>query len=222
MTDISDLAAVVGANARRIRLASETTLEEVSREARHVGLRWTTGKVGDLEAGRIKPTLPTLLSLSIALSSATDQDVALSDLVAHDGNIRINDELIMTGRAVAAALRGEPVERPGVDATGVVSDALRELSELPAWLRQGVRMGTVRQIHHDSTETDAKVSRELGVSDLFMVFLSAKLWGETFTQKRNELAGADANAQKRGRVTRELKAELSKFIAQQKDLHNAP
>ena len=47
--------------------------------------------------------------------------------------------------------------------------------------------------------------------------LSYRLWGGTFTEERDRLAGADANAQKRGRVTRELRAELQNAITDGND-----
>jgi hypothetical protein len=38
------------------------------------------------------------------------------------------------------------------------------------------------------------------------------VWGRTFSEERDRRAGGEANAQKRGRVTREMKAELEQVI----------
>jgi hypothetical protein len=41
-----------------------------------------------------------------------------------------------------------------------------------------------------------------------------RLWnGRTFGEERNQRAGPDANQQKKGRTTRELRAELEKALA---------
>jgi hypothetical protein len=40
----------------------------------------------------------------------------------------------------------------------------------------------------------------------------AWLWGQSLSAKRDELAGADANAQRRGQISRQLKEQLRKAI----------
>jgi hypothetical protein len=40
----------------------------------------------------------------------------------------------------------------------------------------------------------------------------AHRWRRTFVAERDKRAGADANAQRRGHVSRELKAELRKVL----------
>lgn len=37
----------------------------------------------------------------------------------------------------------------------------------------------------------------------------AKLWGRTFNAERDDRAGPDPNAQRRGQISRKLKAELA-------------
>lgn len=213
-TEPDELAVVVGRNARKIRTQTGATLEDVAREARLVGLKWTTGKVGDLEAGRMKPSLQTLLALSLALASATEEELTLPDLVEHDGPVRINDRLVVRGDEVAAALRGEPLRHP--DMQRLASDmreSLGEFEAVPQSAREGVSVGTLRRLAHEAGETESRIARELGISNEHMLFLSAKLWGMTFTQKRNELAGENGNPQKRGRFSRILKGELRQAIS---------
>jgi hypothetical protein len=41
----------------------------------------------------------------------------------------------------------------------------------------------------------------------------AELWGRTFVAERDRRAGPDVNAQRRGRISRQLKAELQKALA---------
>ena len=61
MSDPLPLAHVVGRNVRRLRDGAAATLDDVAKAARENGLRnWGTGRVSDLEHGKVSPTLATL------------------------------------------------------------------------------------------------------------------------------------------------------------------
>jgi hypothetical protein len=47
---------------------------------------------------------------------------------------------------------------------------------------------------------------------MLLAGLSAALWKRTFSQERDRRAGPEANAQKRGQVSRELRKELQAVI----------
>jgi hypothetical protein len=47
--------------------------------------------------------------------------------------------------------------------------------------------------------------------------VSFQLWQGTFTEERDRRAGPDANQQKRGRISRDLRAELEKALADGND-----
>jgi hypothetical protein len=47
--------------------------------------------------------------------------------------------------------------------------------------------------------------------------VSFRLWHRTFSEERDRRAGPDANQQKRGRVSRELRTELENAIADGND-----
>jgi hypothetical protein len=55
--------------------------------------------------------------------------------------------------------------------------------------------------------------KRIGVEPFAGAAAMAKLWGKTFVARRDELAGLDANAQRRGRISRQLKAELQELIS---------
>lgn len=60
-----------------------------------------------------------------------------------------------------------------------------------------------------------RAATALGVSREQLSELSFLLWhGRTFSEERDRRAGADANPQKRGRVARELRAELAEALAE--------
>ena len=71
-----------------------------------------------------------------------------------------------------------------------------------------VEMPVMLQVERQSGEAELKMARALGVDRWLVDLASAARWGRTLAAERDDRAGTDANAQKRGRITRELKAEL--------------
>lgn len=55
---------------------------------------------------------------------------------------------------------------------------------------------------------DVRFARSLGLDKKQAAGAMAQAWGKTFVQQRNSLAGADATPQRKGQVSRALKAEL--------------
>ena len=55
--------------------------------------------------------------------------------------------------------------------------------------------------------------KSLGADPYHGSLAMAKLWGRTFVAERDRRAGPDANAEKRGQISRQLKAELQKVLA---------
>ena len=79
------VAEVIGDGAQAFRLDAEVTLEQMARAAQRYGLPWTSGRVGDFEAGRTAPTLPTLLAATAALGDVIGRPVSLAELVTGEG-----------------------------------------------------------------------------------------------------------------------------------------
>ncbi|WP_148222493.1 helix-turn-helix domain-containing protein [Rhodococcus opacus] len=184
------LTLVIGANVRRMRTDAGATLDTVAQYAREAGLKWSTGKVGDLESGRVSPTLPTLLSVCIALSAATRAPVALSDLVQCDGAVQINERLVMDGSDLVGALQGKPADQEPPEGA----------SAAELMLAMAIRQA--------GGEAEQRAAQSLGITGRRFAELSHELWGRSFAEERDSRAGTGANAQKRGRVARDLKAEL--------------
>lgn len=61
--------------------------------------------------------------------------------------------------------------------------------------------------------TEDRLAARLGISRDELAALSLRLWRKPFSQERDRLAGPDANKQKRGQVSRALRAELEKALA---------
>lgn len=221
VTESKPLAEVVGQNARNHRLRHDAKLEDVSRAARDYGLKWSTGRVGDLESGRIPATLPTLLALAQALGDVTSERVSVADLVHVDGWVEINPGLIIRGGALSSALRGEPMNLlvsdvlgASEECEGVVSRSFAQLEADNARLDADtdLNFGEIRDAMKNFGIAEERIAKQLKISDYLLTCVSLILWGSTFSAERDRRAGTDANAQRRGQVTRTLKSEISEYL----------
>jgi len=61
-------------------------------------------------------------------------------------------------------------------------------------------------------EADARIAGSLGLSAYRAAELMTELWGRSFSDERDRRGGPGANAQKRGRISRDLKQELQGAI----------
>jgi transcriptional regulator with XRE-family HTH domain len=209
------LAEVVGRNARRLR--GDATADQLAKAARRRGLNWGTGRISDLEHGRVSPTIPMLIALAQALGSVRGTPITLADLVEHDGLVSLASTLVVKGSAVQRFLTGDPVElligdMPNAaeleaEFKAAIAKMVEEHKKLPAILGS-VPLKTVMEVQRQAGETEARIAKTLGVPASTVALASAHLWGRTLSAERDQRAGEDANAQDRGRITRQLKAEI--------------
>lgn len=174
-------------------LRGEHKTADMTRAARLAGLdNWTTGHLANLEAGRASATLPMLFALSGALASLLGRPVALTELLAGNGGERvaIGDNRTVTLAELRASMTGQAVGSP-------VKPRGRD------------RVTTVRM---SMVDADTRAARDLGLTDERAASCMAALWGRTLSAERDRRAGPDANAQKRGRIARDLKTELREAI----------
>jgi DNA-binding transcriptional regulator YiaG len=232
------LAAVLGANCKRIRTTAGVTQDELARHARRFGLRWNASKVRDFEVGRTAPTFATVLALSVALDSATarptgrssknlmvpdrEPRVRLADLVKFDGFIQVTDEFDPRGRRVADYCAGQAWELPGSDmAHSATLEKFRQLMEthpvIDGQVEKSMRVTDLREMRRASGLTEDRLASRLGISRDRLAAASFRLWQKPFSQQRDRIAGPDANKQKRGQVSRQLRAELEKEVADGND-----
>lgn len=209
MTVMMSMAEIAGRNAQALRRDAGANLQDFARAMRRYGLAWSTGRVGDFESGRAAPNLATLYVVAAALSNVAGRDVTLADLFDGTGPVQINDELSVQLWTVRAALEGNPV-RP-VKLTGswvrVIDD-----SDLPEWARE-IDPKLRARVLGDFVETDERLCKRIGVRPDVGAAAMAKLWRRTFTAERDRWAGPDANAQRRGQISRQLQAKLKKAVS---------
>jgi transcriptional regulator with XRE-family HTH domain len=212
------VAKVIGEAAKVLRLDADVTLEQMARVAQRYGLPWTSGRVGDFEAGRTAPSLPTLIAATAALGDAIGRPVSLAELVTGEGQVNINYNLSLDRSALRAALSGGSVNahaKPMPLAT-LLTRGLELLTELstvdwPKRLR-AVNPDLRRDVLRDFSESDGRMCKNIGVDQVLGAAAMAALWQRTFTAERDHRAGPGANAQRRGQISRQLKADLQEVI----------
>lgn len=226
----SSLAEVVGLNCKAIRSKYGVTQNDLAKYAREVGLRWDAAKVGRFEAGAVAPTFSTVLAVSLALSKALagqNCSVRLADLVAFDGNVTLTaDGPDPLGDAVAEVCRGLPWRLDPETLYGTDELAMARVSSAIT----AAAMAIIRDEQEDalahaggrvlarrSGVAEDRVGKRLKVDRDELADMSFRLWRATFSEERDRRAGPDANAQKRGRVSRELTAELKRALADGND-----
>ncbi|MGB3286061.1 helix-turn-helix domain-containing protein [Mycolicibacter algericus] len=214
------LAQVIGRNARQLR--GDATADQLAKEARFYGLNWGTGRISDLEHGRVSPTLGTLVALALALQEVRfvrgpdHGPVTLADLVRCDENIALTKDLSVTEDELATFLEGGEVSLSHRHADlmrsmmeSVTTDAFRK--DWPHRLH-GIPKGPVLRMLDECGEAEQRLEREFALDTSRLCAEMISLWGRTYTAERDERAGAGANAQKKGRVARKLKAELKAVL----------
>jgi hypothetical protein len=193
------IAAVLGANCRRIRTDAGATQDELARAARQLGLKWTASKVRDFEVGRSAPTFATVLALTAALDRVTNgEPVRLADLVGIDGQVTVTEDFEPDGDRLGDYCSGGTWERSSTE------------SDID-WTTSVIDWPKVFGL------TEERVAAGLGISTETLCDTSLRLWKTTFSAERDRIAGPDANAQRKGQVTRQLKAELQKAITDDHD-----
>jgi len=201
------LAEVVGANCKRIRSQAGVTQDELARCARLLGLRWDAAKVGRFEAGAVAPTFATVLAVTLALqmalvdaaerrSESQEGGVTLADLVDGRDHIALTDSVAVAATQLAEVCRGRTFTP----------------FDLEYWRRvrsvQDTIDATVAGMMQRSGLTEHRLAKHLGITPERLADVSFQLWQSTFSEERDRRAGPDANQQKRGRISRELRAEL--------------
>lgn len=198
-----ELKVAMGTNARRIRQAAGVTLEDFAEGIRHQGLNWSTGRVGDLDGGRVEAKLSNALAIAQTLANVTGQPVALADLFADTDS--------------EALFRGEPL-RPQ-DNHGHDPDASPlDLARRNGWenLAQAAADFDVPQtrvtpylVAFDSIRvTDRRAAKALEMSLVELTAWAVRLWGHSLTTERDRRAGPDADVSQLGSITRQLRDEI--------------
>jgi len=216
-TGTTTLQALVGSNARRLRHELSLTLDQVAVAARARGLRWTESRVSDFEAGRVSANLSTLIGLCLALTDVGGRTIALPELVWGQATVKVNDATTLPASDISRLMLGmelQSLPRRSGQAAPDTSSGLKSPREdtIAAEYTKRARPQSLVAAHRASGATEKKVAASLGISPMLLDILSAALWRRSFAAERDRRAGPGAKAQVRGRVSRELKAEIQQEL----------
>lgn len=171
-------------------------MDEVAQIVRKkLGLRWSSGNVSTIEAGASSVTITNLLILSHALGELTGRPVTLLDLLDFEGEVK----------------------------TGIRNAAMLD-ADFKTWFQHGnphFKFSTEApyQTEANSTPAEDRAAKSLGMPVSSFRFWARRLWGQSFEDKRDELAGEAASPQKKGRISRALKDQI--FECYEKELKSS-
>lgn len=194
-----DIRKVIGANVKRLRTDARVPMEAFSKEAKRVGLPYSVGRVGDLEAGRVEAKFETMLLLTQLLANVTGSPVRLADLLDGDPRqpllvgetVTPDDQINATPTEIARRLGWPDLDSAAAD-FGVnrrkVSDYLKAMEE--------------------SGITERRAAKALGIDLAELTRHSVALWGVNLSTERDRLAEPGANVATVGQITRALRDEI--------------
>ncbi|WP_454175064.1 hypothetical protein [Gordonia sputi] len=205
----------MGANARRIRRASSASLEDFAEAIAHQGLNWTTGRVGDLEGGRVEAKLSNALAVAQTLANLADEPVALADLFA--------------GTDFEALFRGEPL-RPQTNHGHDPDETLTDLARRLGWTGTAVNqwdavqhaardfgvskreVGPYLFAFDSAKRADERAAKALQISVVELTEHAVQLWGHSLATERDRIAEPGASTARLGQLTRQLRDQIEQRI----------
>lgn len=140
-----------------------------------------------MEQGRVAATIPTLIGVAQALTEVGGRAVAFAELMPETGSVAFADGRTVSAASLRKVFAGEPVPLPEAPVIGNIPDPTLE----PGW-----------------GKVDDRLVSDLDTAPEVVRAATRELYGRTATQERDARAGADATAQKRGRVTRHILDEV--------------
>jgi hypothetical protein len=126
------------------------------------------------------------------------------ELLVSEAPIQVNDSLLMSDKQLVNLIFRWPVT--GQWSPETMTAAIKaswehfEASVLPTLLTT------------PSGATEERTWKALDISETELADWSARLWNRTFPEERDRRAGAGANAQKRGQISRQMRKELQAAI----------
>lgn len=156
--------------------------------------------------------------------------VTLADLVTSDGRVALTDAFEVRGRDLddvcrrglfftlepSVYARPRPLRRPpdpfGGGPEGMPPDPFGGIPEGMRKRDTRSKAAVIEVALQRSGLTEQRLAKRLNVSPTELARASFRLWQSTFSEERDRRAGPDANQQKKGRVSRELRAALEKAL----------
>lgn len=219
MTEDPTFAQVIAENVRRLR--GEHTMDAVASEARHLGVKWASGNIATIEKGKVRPTLQNLLILTYALGRVNRRQIRPTELLLTEQDIdpgfptlrttahdlthwwNTGDDALHLTQKAAAEFHRSITE----NLAEKLAQAGEQFDRMPADLQAGWD-----EVERRITTGDERIARSAGIAPRMFRLWSEHLWGRGFEDERDERAGEGASAQKKGRISRGMKAEIREKI----------
>lgn len=187
-SEVRPTRAVFGEGLRRLREQRGLTQEQVAERVRDMGWKATRVTIAKAEAGAYGLELGHVILLCVALRDATP-----ADFVDPSGRVALFPDFQIRAEQFRKLLQG-----------------WRWPKEDYSWY---VQPDQQRAAERDSArETEKAVAKQLGLNPLTVALISRQLWGKGLSERRDELAPADAGPTARGHVTRQLIRELQEAL----------
>ncbi len=201
---MGSVSAVFGRRAQALRSGAGLKVEEVARAVTARGLKWTPARVSELEAGKVAATISNLTILSAAFTDLLKTPVRLADWFTGEGFVTLTDEASMPLDVLRGILTGEPISLPPTLAVA----AERMVTYLETHPLPKGQQPRLWAIYNSYGEAEERAAAALGVDRETLCWLMLNQWGESLSAHRDRIAEPGANAQKRGRIARQLRQEL--------------
>jgi len=216
MSRTESASTIIGRNAKALRIAAGATAEDVAREVRNLGLNWGTARVSALESGQVAPSLPTVFALVHALTTITGSTVTVPMLLNSDAYVEVGSVGIRSS-TFGEVFNGTPRTlrvKDFADASERIKRAhsqfdknRADIAALPERL-QSIDLGKFATVEAAAGDAERKLASSLGVPKSHVLAAITYLWDGPFIDERDRRAGPDANAQRRGIVSRSMKSEI--------------
>lgn len=189
---------VMGHNCKRIRVEIGLRQDDLAAAARVVGLKWSSAKVSDFEAGRWTSSFETALCVSLALELAANaagvnRTVTLADLIGDEGSIALTEEVTVSASGLSAVCRGASWDK-----------------SMPMVINKAP--GGAQGVLARSGLSEDRLAKRLNITHELLAETCWALWQRSFTEERDRRAGPDANSQRRGQIARLLQAEIERHV----------
>lgn len=216
--------AVIGRNLAELRQSHGLSQDDIAGAARLFGFRWNSARISRMERGESAMTVDTLMALCVVLSEATGDPVKLLDLLVTQEPVRLGHSTEIPARNANLLSASDPSWWPEDKKNSVTPPQERTLTwaeRLWAAYEEIIEPGPMNlaklnpylQARRLWSLTDERNARKLDLTDEAFVIWCVHLWGQLMSQETEARAPADATAQKRGRITRDLLSELRNALS---------
>jgi len=196
----------------------------LAEHAQLFGARWRANEILKIEQGERRLTIDALAILANALTVLRGKPVGLADLLQSDEPL----DLAGSGRAAnGETLLNVLLAKKGASLDRVKPEPLAAVISISHFGKRSdgtappldFKLPTDPQEREElrlaltQSESELRIARSMGLDPYVFAACCLWMWGLFFSHERNRRAGKDANAQKRGNITRIMKDELREAIS---------